>query len=136
MVQLFLSTTKGNAGIRHFPYQGYLGLTPVRVDGIVRTRCDEDQKPVQASALTVYVRAYESRQTRLGAPHSRIVAEYAQTVWRKPDGQDYGSLGDFDSPFKITLPKRAAGFSTANYQDYRSFWRVEAGACSASLSLC
>ncbi|PSS37421.1 hypothetical protein PHLCEN_2v725 [Hermanssonia centrifuga] len=126
MVTLYLSTTKGNGGIRHFPYQGFLGLTPVRIDGIVRTRLDEDQKPIPAFSLTVYVRSYEARQTRTGSLHSRILAEYSQTVWRKPDGQDYASLGDFEHPFKITLPKRVAGYSTANYQDYRTFWRVEA----------
>ncbi|THG98590.1 hypothetical protein EW026_g3629 [Hermanssonia centrifuga] len=126
MVTLYLSTTKGNGGIRHFPYQGFLGLTPVRIDGIVRTRLDEDQKPIPAFSLTIYVRSYEARQTRTGSLHSRILAEYSQTVWRKPDGQDYASLGDFEHPFKITLPKRVAGYSTANYQDYRTFWRVEA----------
>ena len=33
MVQLILTPSRGNAGGRDFPYQGYLGLTPVRVDG-------------------------------------------------------------------------------------------------------
>lgn len=133
MVRLSLSTSKGNAGIRHFPFQGYLGLTPVRVDGLVRTRTDDDLKPVLAASLTVYVRAYESRQPRLGAPHHRVVAEYLHTVWRAPDGTQYAPLADFDAPFKITLPKRAPGFSTANFQDYRTFWRVEAGAYSLEL---
>ena len=128
MVQLFLSTAKGNAGVRHFPYQGYLGLTPVRVEGLVRTRFDDDQKPLHATQLTVFVRAYEARHSRLGAPHTRVVAEHACVVWRKPDRAPYANLGDFESPFKITLPKRAPGFSTANYLDYRTYWRVEAGA--------
>lgn len=33
MVHLVLSTTRGNSGNRFFPHQGYLGLTPVRVEG-------------------------------------------------------------------------------------------------------
>lgn len=94
----------------------------------MRTRLDEDLRPVQAKAITVSVRAYESRQSRIGAPHTRLLVDYSQTLWRKPDGQAYADIGEFESPFKITLPKRVAGFSTANYQDYRTFWRVEAGA--------
>lgn len=33
MVKLSLVPLKGNAGGRYFPYQGYLGLTPLRVEG-------------------------------------------------------------------------------------------------------
>lgn len=33
MVKLFLIATKGNSGGRYFPSYGYLGLTPVRVEG-------------------------------------------------------------------------------------------------------
>ncbi|EKM55669.1 uncharacterized protein PHACADRAFT_256454 [Phanerochaete carnosa HHB-10118-sp] len=126
MVQLCLTTLKGNAGSRHFPFQGYLGLTPVRIEGIVRTRLDEDQKPMQAKSITVSVRAYESRQTRMGATHTRLLVDYSQTLWKKPDDQPYADVGEFESPFRIVLPRRVAGFSTANYQDYRTYWRVEA----------
>lgn len=127
MVQLSLTTSKGNAGTRHFPFQGHLGLTPIRVDGIVRTRLDEDQKPIQAKSITVSVRAYEARSTRLGGNHTRLLVDYSQTLWKKPDGQAFADIGEFESTFKITLPKRVAGFSTANYQDYKTYWRVEAG---------
>ena len=132
MVQLSLTTTKGNSGTRHFPFSGFLGLTSIRVEGVVRTRFDEDHKPIPAKALTVSVRAYESRQTRMGGTHTRLLVDYSQTLWRKPDGQQFADLGEFESPFRITLPKRVAGFSTANYQDYRTYWRVEAGACLIS----
>lgn len=127
MVQLSLSTAKGNAGSRKFPHQGYLGLTPVRVDGVVTTRLDEDRKPILAKSLSVSVRAYESRHSIIGTVHSRLLVDYTQTLWRKPDDQHYAELGDFESTFKITLPKRVAGFSTANYQDYRTYWRLEVG---------
>lgn len=134
MVQLSLSTAKGNAGSRAFPFQGYLGLTPVRVDGVVRTRFDEDQKPILAKSISVSVRAYESRQGRTGSHHSRLLVDYTQTLWRKPDDVPYTELGEFEQPFRITLPKRVAGFSTANYQDYRTYWRLEAGAYTSPLT--
>ncbi|KAK7693262.1 hypothetical protein QCA50_002829 [Cerrena zonata] len=126
MVQLILTPSRGNAGGRDFPYQGYLGLTPVRVDGIVCTKLEEDCKPILAKSLTVAVRCYESRQGKTGVSHSRLLVDYASVLWRKPDDQEYAELGRFEAPFKITLPKRVAGFSTAHYQEYRTFWRVEA----------
>ncbi|KAI0689134.1 hypothetical protein BC835DRAFT_1257834, partial [Cytidiella melzeri] len=134
MVHLILSTTKGNSSSRHFPFQGYLGLTPVRVDGVVCTRFDEDQKPILAKSLTVSVRAYEARQGRGGPQHSRLLVDYSQTLWRKPDGQEYAELGELDRSFKITLPKRVAGFSTANFLDYRLYWRLEAVLEHASMA--
>lgn len=33
MVKLSLVSPKGNQGVRYFPYQGYLGLTPLRFEG-------------------------------------------------------------------------------------------------------
>lgn len=131
MVHLILSTTKGNSSVRPFPHQGYLGLTPVRVDGIVSVRLDEDKKPINAKVLTVSLRAYEARQGRVGgAPHSRLLVDYTQTLWRKPDGEEYAELSELNRPFKITLPKRVAGFSTVNLLDYRTYWRLEVGAYS------
>ena len=124
MVQLHLTTVSGNAMIRHFPFQGFLGLTPVHVEGIVQTSLEEDRKPVPAKRLTVSVRAYELR--RAGSSQTRVLVDYSQTLWGKPADQLHAELGDFKSPFKITLPKGVAGFSTANYQEYRTFWRVEA----------
>jgi hypothetical protein len=33
MVQLSLFFPKGNQAARYFPYHGYLGLTPIKVEG-------------------------------------------------------------------------------------------------------
>jgi hypothetical protein len=33
MVHLILYSPKGNLGARFFPYSGYLGVTPVKVEG-------------------------------------------------------------------------------------------------------
>ncbi|TCD59757.1 hypothetical protein EIP91_011573, partial [Steccherinum ochraceum] len=126
MVRLFLAPAKGNAGGRYFPFQGYLGLTPLRVDGIVRTKLEEDGKPVLAKSLSVHVRCYESRVGRTGSHRSHILVDYAKTLWQKSDHEEYGLLGDFDGTFKISLPANVPGYSTANYQEYKFFWRVEA----------
>ncbi|KAI0080568.1 hypothetical protein K474DRAFT_1573151, partial [Panus rudis PR-1116 ss-1] len=126
MLTLILAPARGNSGGRYFPYQGYLGLTPLRVEGVVCTRLAEDGKPIPAKSLSVAVRCYESRQGKTGTLHSRLLVDYLSVLWRKPDNQDYADLGSHDAQFKITLPKRVAGFSTAHYQEYRTFWRVEA----------
>ncbi|KAH9854019.1 hypothetical protein C2E23DRAFT_902390 [Lenzites betulinus] len=126
MVHLVLSTTRGNSGNRYFPHQGYLGLTPVRVEGVVRTKLDEDGKPVPARALSVSVRCYQSRLTRSRTFRSTLLVDHTDVLWVKPADKDYADVAEMDFPFKLTLPKRTPGFSTANYQDYRIFWRLEA----------
>ena len=92
----------------------------------VRSKIEEDGKPVLAKSLSVHIRCYESRVTRTGSHRSRVLVDYAKTLWQKPDNEDYAPLGDFDSSFKITLPTTVPGFSTANYQEYKTFWRIEA----------
>ncbi|KAI0670567.1 hypothetical protein C8Q78DRAFT_975530 [Trametes maxima] len=126
MVHLVLSTTRGNSGNRFFPHQGYLGLTPVRVEGVVRTRLDEDGKPIPARALSISVRCYQSRLTRSRTFRSTLVVDHTDVLWVKPQDKEYADVAELDFPFKLTLPKRTPGFSTANYQDYRVFWRLEA----------
>ena len=149
MVHLVLSTTRGNGGTRYFPHQGYLGLTPVRVEGstslplvvpapradppsVVRTKLDEDGRPIPARSLSISIRCYQSRLTRSRAMRSTLVVDHTDVLWVKPPSREYADVGELEFPFKLTLPKRTPGFSTANYQDYRVFWRLEA---SESLSL-
>ncbi|KAH9901201.1 hypothetical protein C8Q73DRAFT_637542 [Cubamyces lactineus] len=126
MVHLVLSTTRGNSGNRYFPHQGYLGLTPVRVEGVVRTKLDEDGKPIPARALSISIRCYQSRLTRSRSIRSTLVVDHTDVLWVKPQDREYADVAELEFPFKLTLPKRTPGFSTANYQDYRVFWRLEA----------
>ncbi|TBU32243.1 hypothetical protein BD311DRAFT_654680 [Dichomitus squalens] len=126
MVKLLLSTTRGNSGNRFFPHQGYLGLTPVRVEGIVRTKLEEDGRPVPAKSLSISIRCYQSRLTRSRSVRSTLVVDHTDVLWVKPPNKEYADVGELELPFKLTLPKRTPGFSTANYQDYRVFWRLEA----------
>ncbi|KAJ7273539.1 hypothetical protein B0H12DRAFT_1089906 [Mycena haematopus] len=128
MVHLVLASAKGNHGVRYFPYSGYLGLTTLKVDGVVRTKLDVDQKPLQAKSVTISVRCYETRLGVLGVVHSNVLVDYTQVLWSKPDSdQDYADIGDLELPFRIIIPAKVAGFSTASYASvYKCSWRVEA----------
>ncbi|KAH9952192.1 hypothetical protein B0H21DRAFT_716122 [Amylocystis lapponica] len=127
MVQLHLSSLKGNNSSRFFPFHGYLGLTPVRVEGIVRTKLDEDGRPIPAKTLTISVRCYESRLSRYRTTvHSSLLVDHTEVLWAKPDSAEWSDVGDLECPFRITLPRRTSGFSSANFHDYRTFWRIEA----------
>jgi len=165
MVNLILSSTKGmllfsntdrrlnthplgNQGLRFFPHSGYLGLTPIRVEGgmsrpfsspnkrpytspaVVRTKLDADLKTLQAKSITISVRCYESRIGRVNVLQSNVLVDYTQVLWTKPDGVDYEQIGNLEFPFRISIPAKVAGFSTAIFVDYRCMWRVEAGMCS------
>ncbi|KDQ59422.1 hypothetical protein JAAARDRAFT_191947 [Jaapia argillacea MUCL 33604] len=126
MVHLVLYSPRGNSSSRFFPYHGYLGLTPLRVDGVVRTRLDEDAKLLPATSLTVTVKCCESRLGRVGVLYSNVLEEFSQLLWKKRDGVDYEELGDSEYAFRIIIPPNAGGPSTTHFQDYRVFWRIEA----------
>ncbi len=135
----------GNQGLRYFPYSGYLGLTPVRVEGgpscpcslkssnltqyytVVRTKLDDDLRTLQATSLTISIRCYESRLGRVNALHSNILVDHTQVLWSKSDDVECEAIGNLDYPFRLTLPSKVAGFSTAVFVDYRCMWRLEAG---------
>ncbi|CAE6425793.1 hypothetical protein ACGC1H_004755 [Rhizoctonia solani] len=125
MVAISISAAKGNAGARWFPHSGHLGFTPVKLDGMVRTRLEEDGKPVTASALTISLRCYEARHGRVGVAKTSILAEHTQTLW-SPTGAEYGPLGAGEFPFRLVLPVNSPGSSTFHLQDYRVYWRLEA----------
>ncbi|KAI6150724.1 hypothetical protein BKA82DRAFT_992965 [Pisolithus tinctorius] len=127
MVKLSLISPKGNQGVRYFPHHGYLGLTPVKVEGLVRTNVEQDGKPVLAKDVTVAVRCYEARHGRFGAVHLNVLSEHVLTLWHKDDNQDWSEIRDSEYPFRLSVPSNVAAPSVALYsQEYRIFWRVEA----------
>ena len=128
MVTLSLSSNKGT-GTRYFPHAGYLALTPLKLEGIVRTRLDDDRKPLLASDIFVAIRCYEARIGRTGISHSNLLVDHRLQLWSKPPRDSWAEVGDGDWPFRLVLAPSLAGHSTANFQDYRVFWRIEAGAC-------
>lgn len=58
MVVLTL-VSKGNSA-RSFPYHGLLGLSDVTLCGTVRTKLEEDKRPIEASSVVVRLRCYET----------------------------------------------------------------------------
>jgi hypothetical protein len=156
MVQLTIISPKGNFGYKCFPYTGYLGLTPLRVEGcsflllfehsgriltylllkVVCTRLGNDHKLLPAKSITVSVRCYETRLGRVGVLGQSVLVDYTELLWSKPDGQDYADIGELQFPFRITLPTNVNGLSTVNFPDYRTFWRIEAGASYITPNSC
>lgn len=126
MVKLSVLSYRGNSNTRAFPHSGYLGLTPVKVEGVIRTTLEEDRKPLLANNIIVSVKCVESRMGRVGVVHSNTLVEYNQILWSKPQGVDWGELGDEELPFKITIPADSPGYSHTNFQDYRIYWRIDA----------
>ncbi|KLO10700.1 hypothetical protein SCHPADRAFT_892161 [Schizopora paradoxa] len=145
MVKLHILSSTGNQNSRFFPYTGYLGLTPLRVEGVVRTKLEQDRKPILASSIVVSVKCVESRIGRFGVSHSNVLAEYSVTLWSataaatsspsspvSPTVQ-YAELGDSEHPFRIVVPADTLGHSSLNFQDYKISWRVEAVATHAPI---
>ncbi|KAF4603903.1 hypothetical protein EYR40_001076 [Pleurotus pulmonarius] len=126
MLKFLLILLLGNSGTRYFPYSGYLGLTPLRVEGVVRVKLDNDGKSLPTKSVTVSIKCYESRLGRVSVLQSNILVDQTQVLWSKPDAQEYADLGDAEFPFRLTLPPNVAGFSTSTFVEYKCTWRVEA----------
>lgn len=111
----------------------------LNIPAAVRTRLD-DGKLLPAKSITVSVRCYEARLGKVNALHTNVLVDYTEVLWSAPHLQEYAEVGDGEYPFRITIPANVAGHSTANYQDYRVWWRVEASAyhpptCASSCHL-
>ena len=108
-------------------------LPLISVPPVVRTQIEQDAKPILAKDIVVAVRCYESRLGRLGPVQTNVLFEHAVTLWHKCDTQDWSEVGDSEFPFRFSIPSHIAAPSTALYfQEYRIFWRIEAGKCIAT----
>ncbi|KAK4051621.1 hypothetical protein OIV83_002761 [Microbotryomycetes sp. JL201] len=128
MVILQLQPHRGNHQ-RFFPHAGFLGLSPVVIQGTVKTSFQEDQRPIKASALVVRVRCYEARVLPGGKTDKKSVTvlhEERQEVWSKQAGYDWSDLGELTKPFRVTIGVDAGGVSTCTFKNYRAWWSVEA----------
>lgn len=75
------------------------------------------------------MRCYEARHGRFGVVHMNMLSEHTVTLWKKDSSQDWSEIGDSEHQFRLSIPLNASAPSTALYfQEYRVFWRVEAGA--------
>src|SRR5271170_6403166 len=136
------SSNKINTGSKYFPFSGFLGLTPIKLEGcmfslsldaltlttlpVVCTRIGSDHKLLPAKSISLSVRCYETRIRRVGLLTSNLLLDYSHSLWSKPDAKDYDEIGDLDFPFRISLPPNVQGLSTLTFPDYRVFWRIEA----------
>lgn len=125
MVVVSISPWRGNH-VAGFPFAGYLGLSPVIIQGLFRTTLEEDNRPLKASQILVRVRCYEKHKQGPGkSDRINILYERVQTLWTKPDEVDYEDLGDFASGFRIVLPPNAGGVSPVTFKNYEAYWKVE-----------
>lgn len=106
---------------------GHFGLTPVVVTGSVSTRAPALSPPLLVNAVNVTVRCVE---TRLGGPFGsapeHVLFEKTRAVWSAKDGPQV--LGDWTSPFRITIPLDAAkvAVSSQHLKKWKVVWRFEA----------
>lgn len=131
MVVLTISPYRGNHQ-RFFPFAGFLGLTPVVIQGTLKTVMEEDNKPLKASSVFVRVRCYEADISggAIKGKGMNVLFDAEQELWRKDEGEEFSSLGDFSKAFRIVIPVEANGVTTATFKNFRTWWQVEAGESS------
>ncbi|ODO11813.1 hypothetical protein I350_00597 [Cryptococcus amylolentus CBS 6273] len=130
MLDLFLVPKHGNAGGRNFPHAGHLGVSPVVVQGkIITKRPSVVPEPFLVRSVSLRVKCTEFRAG--GAFEGELqntLYEQTQTILVPPEGDEYISLGDWESPFRIIIPTDAAvqGRSSMTIREYKVVWRMEA----------
>jgi hypothetical protein len=131
MVFIVLTPYKAGNHSRAFPFTGYLGFSPVSIQGAIRTKVEEDNKLVDACDIRVRARCYELDRSPSVARKPTVVCEFEHVVWRAGDAE-YKPLGNFSSPFRIVIPPEAARAvpSTLAYKAWRVWWCLEGGTCS------
>jgi hypothetical protein len=127
MVQISIHPLRNlNHGGRWFPHSGYLGLTKVLIEGVVRTRIEDDRKNMAASSVTISVKCYEAR-TKLTYSKINPLVDATVVLWSSPIHDESTDIGDMDLPFKVVLPPTVTGHSSLSFPEYKIFWRLEAG---------
>lgn len=131
---MVLSAHRGNHA-RTFPHSGYLGLTPVTLQGSLKLELEEDNVPLDASSIEIRVRCYES-ESRSATPGSRpssvrTLYEVSETLWKVSDTPDssrrlWAPMGSFKKDWRLVIPKDAQGaLSTMSFKSWRVWWAVE-----------
>jgi hypothetical protein len=128
MVVVVLSPHKPGAHSRTFPFTGYLGYSPVSIQGAIRTKVEEDGLLLEARDIRVRARCYELDRSAAVARKPTVVCEFENVVWSASDGE-YEPLGNFSSAFRIVIPPEAARSvpSTLAYKSWRVWWCLEGG---------
>lgn len=118
---------------------GAFGVTDVFLQGEVRTKLQEDNKPLKCTHIQVRVRCYEAENPSGGIKMKRdkmnvVYERYSDTpVWEKEPNQHFGELAETSHPFRIVIPRINSGISTVTYKSYRAWWQIEASKLGRSL---
>lgn len=129
---------------------GYLGVTPVTIDGTVVCKPLDPAHLLAVKAISVVVRCKETRT--FGTKAERTVWEKIKVVYRPPaaaaaaaageksgaaDGAVsaavvYEDMGFFSKPFSLTIPpdvinhlSRAGSMSTQKTKEWKLIWKVD-----------
>ncbi|OCF33298.1 hypothetical protein I316_05039 [Kwoniella heveanensis BCC8398] len=123
MLELFVIPRNGNAGGRFFPHIGHLGVTPVVVQGRISTKLPDVCEPLAVKSISLGIRCTET----CGNGSSSVLWEKRKVLLTPPDGDEYMSMGDWESSFKTTVPVNAAleARSTMCIPEYKVAWRME-----------
>ena len=136
MVRLVVSPHRGN-NARSFPYTGYLGLTPVTLQGSVRLETEEDGLQLEAASVVVRLRCYEAATSTggLGTKGNsvRTLYEVSETLWTAHSASPkrlWAPIGEFKGQWRLVMPADApcsGALSAMNMKSWRVWWALEAG---------
>lgn len=102
---------------------GYLGLSPVVISGNVVTRVPQLAHALPVKQVLLTVKCYEVRtESGLNPNLENTLWEKTKRIWQPPEGEEYVELGEWEYPFKITVP--ADAIESACSEQYTKEWKV------------
>ncbi|EGG04694.1 uncharacterized protein MELLADRAFT_108249 [Melampsora larici-populina 98AG31] len=151
MVEISLIPRRGKCAT-FFPHAGYLGISPVFVEGQIRAHEHPQEKEVvKALQISIRLRCYEEagllnhispqrQETSSIHPTDRsrskttpVLWETSEVVWRASQADsmgcgssDYIKVGDFEAKWKLVIPASPSIAGAMTFKDWRTWWQVEA----------
>ncbi len=98
------------------------------ISGDVITRLPQLGQPLPVKSVSVLVRCYEVRSNGpFGADSEHVLWEKAKKVWEPPTGVEYVGLGDWEHPFRISIPPEAVDIAASAQclREWKVIWRLE-----------
>ncbi|WWD17996.1 hypothetical protein CI109_102442 [Kwoniella shandongensis] len=125
MLDVYLIPKHGNASGRIFPHAGHFGVTPVVLQGNAITKLPKECDPLQVNSVTVRVKCTEYRNFKGDQEH--VLWQKSKAILSPPQEEEYMRLGDWESPFRLTIPIDAAlkARSAMIIKEYKVVWRIE-----------
>lgn len=123
-----LSGLRSNVADRSFPFEGQLGIKPVKLAGVLQFKTLRKGTPLPLQSISIRVRCYEKTAVNLmGVSQEATLWETTTMIWKSKEGEyeEYDAKSD---EWHLEIPVEAAKHSPSAMQmrKWKVTWKLEA----------